>query len=213
MCGRFYVEPEDSYFIELAEKMNGSQLLSLLDGKVPRDSRERYGGEVMPGSVVPVLAPNRAGKTTVFPMRWGFSLQRTGSRRPGLMINARSETAGVKPLFSESWHQRRCIVPASFYFEWEHLTGPDGRKHTGQKYGIRPTGEGRTWLAGLYRLEAGVPSFVILTRQPAADICWIHDRMPLMLPESLTEGWISPDSEPEKYLSDALTETCWEKAE
>jgi hypothetical protein len=43
-------------------------------------------------------------------------------------MNARTETAPVKPTFKEAWASHRCIIPASWYYEWEHLTGNDGRK-------------------------------------------------------------------------------------
>ena len=37
-----------------------------------------------------------------------------------LLLNARSETAAEKPAFREDWRRHRCIVPATYYFEWEH---------------------------------------------------------------------------------------------
>ena len=43
------------------------------------------------------------------------------ARSSSPMVNARMETASTKPTFKESWERRRCIVPASYYFEWEHL--------------------------------------------------------------------------------------------
>ena len=115
MCGRFYVDPEDRYFRELAEAINRSPLLGRFSGKVPEASGS-YGGEVLPASVVPVLAPNRKGERAVFPMQWGYTLPpRPDSKKPALVINARSETAGSKPLFRESWGTRRCVIPATAY--------------------------------------------------------------------------------------------------
>ena len=212
MCGRFYVAPEDEYFRELAERISSSPLMDRFRGTLPAGANGRYSGEVAPTSVVPVLAPNRAGKQTVFPMKWGYTLPASGEKRPPLIINARSETAAEKPLFRDSWNSRRCVIPASAYFEWEHRMGFDGKPKVGQKYRIAPVSGKRTYLAGLYRLEDGLPSFVILTRAPADDLFWMHDRMPLMLPESEVPGWISPDGKPENSLTSALTETVWEKA-
>ena len=80
-----------------------------------------------------------------------------------LLVNARVETAAEKPTFKEAWEKHRCIVPASWYYEWEHLTGNSGQKKVGDKYMIQPRGSSMTWLAGLYRIEDGLPVFAVLT--------------------------------------------------
>ena len=50
---------------------------------------------------------------------------------------------------------------------------------------IQPKNSTMTWLCGLYRIEEGMPVFVILTREPGEEICFIHNRMPLIMPEDL----------------------------
>ncbi len=211
MCGRFYIEPEDPVIRDFMIQINRSPLAA--------GFRERYGqqvpaeGEILPSSVVPVLALNRAGKQKVFPMRWGFSLKdASGKGSSRLIINARSETAREKPLFREPWARHRCAVPASWYYEWEHTTQPDGKKKTGQKYAIRPRDGAAFWLAGMYRMEEGLPSFTILTRAPSGDVSWMHDRMPLMLPGSMAGEWISQESDPEAVSREAILSLTCEKA-
>lgn len=162
-------------------------------------------GEMRPTDVVPVIAPNKSGSRAVFPMKWGY----TGKT---LLMNARSETAAEKPTFKEDWQKHRCIVPASWYFEWHHLIGNDGKRCTGDKYMIQPKGATITWLCGLYRIEDGLPYFVILTRDPGEEIRFIHDRMPLIMPETLVNEWIRPDMKPEELLPYALTDMVYEKA-
>ena len=139
------------------------------------------------------------------PMKWGY----TGRT---LLMNARTETAAEKPTFREDWKKHRCAVPASWYFEWTHFPGGDGKMHTGDKYMIRPKDGGITWLCGLYRIENGLPVFVILTREPGEEIRFIHDRMPLILPEQYIDAWIRPDTKPEDLLDKALTEMVCGKA-
>ena len=168
-------------------------------------------GEVRPTNLVPVIAPSKTGARSVFPMVWGFSLPR--SRSP--LVNARVETAAVKPSFAESWRQRRCIIPASYYYEWDHTVNPaTGKKRTGDKYQIRPAGSDVTWLAGLYRLEdydgIRVPVFVVLTREPSDGIRFIHDRMPVILPGAAVDAWIAPGNEPEAVLEQCLTKIEYE---
>ncbi len=210
MCGRFYVEPEDEYFRELGKRIESSPLLGRFGGNVPGmpdGGNGSYGGEVFPENVVPVLAPNRAGEPSVFPMQWGFVLPASGGKPRPRLINARSETAAEKPLFRPSWEQRRCVIPATAYFEWEHLQDAGGRTRAGRKYRIRPLDGRRTYLAGLYRMENGLPVFVVLTRAPAGDLARIHDRMPVLLPEDALGDWIAPGGRPGELLRAALTET------
>ncbi len=200
MCTRYWLDdsPEVKAILEQMEH-TALTIRWLTQGEI------KTHGEIRPTDVVPVIAPNRAGKRTVFPMKWGFSGR-------SLLLNARTETAGTKPTFRDSWLQRRCAVPASWYFEWEHLTDAAGKKKTGAKYRIRPEGAGLTWLGGLYRIEEGLPVFVILTREPGEEIRFIHDRMPLILPENRLDDWIRPDGRPEELLGEALTGMTFEKA-
>ena len=53
---------------------------------------------------------------------------------------------------------------------------------------------------------------MILTREPGEEIRFIHDRMPLIMPEQLVNEWIRPDVKPEELLPYALTDMIFEKA-
>ena len=200
MCCRYLLE-ESPELRPIIEEMNRSPLAGRL---FPRESL-RISGEVRPSDVAPVLAPDRAGRRTVFPMKWGFSGK-------SLVINARAETAAERPLFRDSWQSRRCAVPSSCYFEWEHPAAPDGRRKTGTKYRLQVPDAPLTWLCGLYRMEEGIPCFVVLTRAPGEKIRFIHDRMPLILPESAVEDWIRPETRPEDLLSLARTDPAFRPA-
>ena len=122
------------------------------------------------------------------------------------------ETAAEKPTFRDAWKSHRCIVPASWYFEWAHLKSPDGKEKTGDKYLIQPAGSSLTWLCGLYRFEGEYPVFTILTREPSEELAQIHDRMPLILPKEQIDEWIRPNAKPVKLLAFALTDMVMEKA-
>lgn len=122
MCCRYFLE-DDPELMPIMEAVNRSPLAEKL---FPRQS-VHTAGDVRPADVVPVIAPDRKGARAVFPMQWGFA----GLQGKGLIINARCETAAVRPMFRESWTSRRCAVPASCYFEWEHLAAPGGKKKPG----------------------------------------------------------------------------------
>lgn len=200
MCGRVYMAPANQELREIVKEMNESKaaeyLLSVKNGTI------RTEGEIRPSDIVPALALNRKGEKRVFPMKWGFSVHNR------LIINARSETAAQKPAFSESWDRQRCIIPASWYFEWDH----NENKKNGQKYALKTEQSDIIWLAGLYRMEEGFPAFVILTRSAAENLTWMHDRMPVLFSRETAGEWIRPDIRPEKMIGKSMTEVRWEKA-
>ena len=199
MCCRYWTD-ESPELRPIVEEMNRSPLMKKWQDK----AKVKSYGEIFPTDVVPVIAPNRSGLRTVYPMKWGYSGK-------SLLMNARSETAAEKPTFRDDWARHRCIVPASWYFEWEHYPGSDGKKHTGDKYMIHPKDSAVTWLCGLYRIENGLPVFVILTREPGETLRFLHDRMPLIMPDELVTEWIRPDRKAEELLPRALTDLDFEK--
>ena len=192
--------PANPELRELVKEMNRSRLA----GRFRKDPEEMLSaeGEIRPSAVVPVLAMNRKREQQIFPMKWGFS------QKNGLLINARAETAAGKPTFREAWARHRCIIPASWYYEWEH----DEKKKPGQKYALKPENAELIWLAGLYRIEEGLPAFVILTRPAEENLTWMHDRMPVMLPYEKVHDWICPDSNPEALMNKCLKRVVWQKA-
>lgn len=207
MCTRYAL---DKTLEELQEIIDIAQRAPLTEKFIDTHARPlTIDGEVRPTDIVPVIAPNSKGEKSVFPMQWGF-MARDNKRK---LFNARLETAGTKPTFKESWQSRRCIIPAAYYYEWEHLKSPDGKEKTGDKYAIQPEGSTVTWLCGLYRIEDGYPVFVILTKEPTAELAKIHDRMPLMLPKEKINEWINPSSKPDDLLQYAISDMVVEKTD
>ena len=208
MCTRYYVElsPELRPIIEAARRSSLSERMVHHLGRPA--ARE---GEVRPTDIGAVIATTSRGTPGCFPMVWGFTSPASGSP----LVNCRVETAGVKPLWKESWARRRCVIPASWYYEWEHLVSPAGTKKTGDKYAIQPAGCTVTWLAGLYRIEDGYPHFTVLTRTPSPALARLHDRMPVILPSASIRTWISPSTPAETIKAIAgssLTDMIFEKS-
>ena len=112
-------------------------------------------GEVNPGDVAAVIASNRKLEPQAFGMKWGYSLP-DGK----LIFNTRSETAAKKAMFSDGIRQRRCLIPADYYYEWQK-TG-QGK----QKYKLALGDADGFFLAGIYRIEQGRPVLSILTKEP-----------------------------------------------
>ena len=187
MCGRFYFpETQDDGLAEriLQEAVRRRAALTG-DGTIAL-------GEVAPTETVAALAAGKNGEPGGYPMRWGF----TRYDGKGFIINTRSETALTKPMFRQSMLERRCLIPAAHYFEWEKR----GREKI--RYAIRPKAEGLMFLAGIYRFEEGekLPVMSILTREPSGEIRFIHDRMPVIFTEKTREAWLDRGADPAKAL-------------
>ena len=211
MCTRYLMElsPELRPIIEAARhsSLTGKMVDQL--GKALKTE-----GEVRPTDMVPVIAPDKKGVQQIYPMIWGFSFP--GMDRP--IVNARVETAPEKPSFKEGWKKRRCIIPASYYFEWDHIQ-VGNRMKVNDKYAIQPRNQQVTWLAGLYRIQQTdngfqYPVFTVLTRKPSVDLEKIHDRMPVILAEDVIADWINPAtfvSDVKKIAENSLTDMIIEK--
>lgn len=200
MCCRFYIKENDPDFVPILEGAETSGLYPRIQKAHP-DPLVR-GGEVRPTDVAAVLAMDKQQKPALFPMIWGFSTP--GRNVP--IINARSESAAEKPTFRDAWEKHRCVVPASWYFEWQHTPTEDGRGTVSTKFAIQPKDTEIMFLCGLYRIEENkLPAFIILTRQASEDVVSIHERMPLMLPKEAIKAWINPSVSAKTVLPYALT--------
>jgi putative SOS response-associated peptidase YedK len=125
-----------------------------------------------PVLVVHALARGRGTR----PLRWGLRGD----------INARAETAATRPAFRDSFRARRCLVPASGFYEWRRLRGQSTPFH------VRPRGGGLLGLAAVWGPDAGSgePGCVILTTEPNALVAPIHDRMPVIVPPEAYAQWL-----------------------
>ncbi|MGN1020350.1 MAG: SOS response-associated peptidase [Aristaeellaceae bacterium] len=186
MCGRYYIAEDD-----LSDEL--SRIIDELNRKKTPEGL-KTSGEIFPSDIVPVLANSRKQDVQPFAMRWGYAFP---NGRP--IINARSETAAQKPMFKDGMRQRRCVIPASHYFEWEKR----GAART--KYAIRPAHADTLYLAGIYHLENHdgviVPAFTILTRDATPGIAFIHPRMPVLLPPDATADWLNPNHNAEEVIT------------
>lgn len=160
-------------------------------------SSMKTAGDALPTDTLPVLACSRKMERAAFAMQWGYTVAGGGR-----VINARSETAAQKPLFQDGIKNRRCLIPAAWYYEWERR----GREKV--RYAIRPQGKGPAFLAGLYRVDAasGAAQFVVLTREAVGELALIHPRMPVILPTQAHAEWLNPRTDAQGLLREAITQ-------
>jgi putative SOS response-associated peptidase YedK len=123
--------------------------------------------------------------------KWGFP-KWDGK---GVIINARAESINEKPMFKKLLLSNRCIVPASYYFEWKQ---ENNRK---EKYKIKRPGS-NIYMAGLYNIVADNSRqlslfnqsmdvyYTIITRNSNDSVSRIHKRMPLIFDAQEMFDWL-----------------------
>ena len=185
MCGRYYLDtlPET-----LSEEFSVQET---------PDLTASY--NIAPTQLAPIVVA-ADGERRMGHARWGLipfwaKDEKIGSR----LINARSETADTKPAFRQAFRRRRCLVPASGFFEWKKM--PDKR----QPYAIKPTDRPLFAFAGLWErwknpADENVISFTILTRPASTAIANLHDRMPVMVTRDMMDFWLDPEGPADEQL-------------
>lgn len=180
MCGRY----------DLNE--TGSRLK--LKFNVPQLPTFEPSADVRPTEMRPIVRLTRHGDARECILaRWGLVPSWAKDIKFGTRcINARSETAAMMPAFKEAFKRKRCLIPASAFFEW---TGEKGRK---TKWRVTLKDEPLLAFAGLWEWwrdpahpgEPGLETYTILTTEPNDVLSDIHDRMPVIVLEKDYDEWL-----------------------
>lgn len=191
MCGR--------YAIEMLDKEYQAFMRRVLKAEPP-EAKARY--NIAPSQLAPVLRVVD-GSPKWEELRWGFRPAWLKDKNRA-QINARAEGVFESRMFKPSVLKRRCLVPASGWYEWQK-TGT-GRK---QPFYIHRTDGGTLSFAGIWTTwhdEDGKEeaSFAILTTEANALMENIHDRMPVILEERDFGAWLDPDFQDETKLAAML---------
>ena len=193
MCGRYVIED----YQELSERLVQVPLRYEFDLKPNWNAA--------PTQTLPVVV-EEGDAWVVRGMHWGLIPKWTkpGQRPKVMPINARSETAGEKPMFKALMRHRRCIVPANGFYEWQNRGGAK------QPYFIHPRDHDLFLFAGLWdEANAGpdgepIQSFTILTTEATAAMATIHDRMPVVVPDDTVPDWLDREETEAEPLEAAL---------
>ncbi|TLG75166.1 SOS response-associated peptidase [Methylocystis sp. B8] len=197
MCGRF------------TQHLSWEELQRLADliGQ-PRNLAPRY--NIAPTTQIEVIRPTAAGNELV-PMRWG--LAPSWWKKPlGALpatFNARAETVAEKPMFRSAFKSRRCVIPASGFYEW---TGKPGAKTP--HYFSSPDGR-LLALAALWESwrdpesDAKVDSATIIVGPANEWMQRFHNRMPVILDWRDVSAWMTGD-DPGTLLRPALEDALQE---
>jgi putative SOS response-associated peptidase YedK len=167
------------------------QLVELYQLSTPHSSNLEPRYNICPTDTIDVVV-HGGDQRALVPMRWGLipGWWRKPLKEMRLAIfNARSDSVADQPMFSESFAKRRCLIPASGYYEW--VTTPEGKqsyyftRRNGQIITIAGIQDGRTDPANGERLRS-CAMVITDANQFVADI---HDRMPVILEPKDFEQW------------------------
>lgn len=178
MCGRFVIGGD------FRDKLNE---LIAAEGIIPSDLPYQESGQDVFPSESSLVIHTGGRKLLAGEMLWGFSNQ----YRKGLIINARAETVREKNLFSDSIMNRRCLIPASGFYEWD--------PYKARFRFSRPDDE-LLLLAGIYHEEQGTPRYTILTTHANESMIPVHDRMPVMIGRDEIRPWLNDNEKLSDFL-------------
>ena len=185
MCGR-YVLAQD--YEELKKRFG-------LDFK---DFEMKPSYNIAPGQANPVIT-NGSGRS-IKAMNWGLIPH--WAKDPKIaykMINARSETVAEKPSYRDAFKSKRCLIPASGFYEWQK-SALDPKKKT--PIHIRLKESELFAFAGLWSLwknsESEIFSYTIITTEANDYLKEFHDRMPVILNQSDESKWLDHNTPTEE---------------
>lgn len=187
MCGRYTLAGKP---VDLEKQLRAN----LLHGTSLKPS-----WNIAPGSLVAAVLCNKPD--TILPVKWGLTpAWSVKSEKPLFLVNLRDDSIKTKPGFKQYLKNRRCIIPASGFYEWK----AEGK--TKQPYYFQCLNQEFMFFAGIWESpsqgESTNPMVSILTTNANALVGPIHNRMPVILHPEEAREWL--ESNHENTLIDLL---------
>jgi putative SOS response-associated peptidase YedK len=191
MCGRFTLQHP------------AATLAAWYDAILMPDFELHY--NIAPSSNIVAVRKTDEGRVGSL-MRWGFipSWAKDLSAMP-MLNNARGETLTEKPMFRQAFRRRRCLIPASGFYEWKAVPGQKSK----QPFYVSLKDGNPMSFAGLWeraRSADGTPvdTCTIITTEANAVLAPIHHRMPLLLERADWEDWLATEPVPDQRLTELI---------
>ena len=193
MCGRFAITLPDDAMAALFDAAPGNDLPG-----VPNYN-------VCPTNQVHTVTSDD-GHRRLRPMRWGFLPHWYKSPTDGpLLINARAETIAEKPAFRAACRERRCLIPASGFYEW--TKDAEGNR---LPWYIHPTEGDTLAFAGVWQVwdkaDEPLTTCAIVTTGANNAMSNIHHRMPVVLAKDNWAKWLGEEGKGAATLMQAAPE-------
>ncbi|WP_255547349.1 SOS response-associated peptidase [Fictibacillus sp. 26RED30] len=191
MCGRYMLYYEKDVIIDAFN----------LENEFDYDKRFNIAPSQQVLSIIKASSGNRAGY-----MKWGLVPSWANDPKIGnKLMNARSETVSEKPSFKNSFVQKRCLIPASGFYEWVIEEGVS--KKQPYKFTLRdkkPFAFAGVWSRWTGEVEGQQEERItcsILTKASNDSMKKYHHRMPVMLEPNVGENWLDRSASKDKLFS------------
>jgi len=185
MCSRYFLDAEGNVIAYTF--------------RVPPAGPLRKRFNIAPTQDAPVVRVSAEGQREIAMLRWGLVPSWAKDLSAGTkMINARSEGVHEKPAFREALKRRRCLVPATGFFEWK----PVGKRK--QPFAITLADRPLFAFAGLWEswrsAQKTIETFTIVTTDANDAVREIHDRMPVILSRDDEDAWLEAEPDAARTL-------------
>ncbi|TAW65997.1 SOS response-associated peptidase [Rhizobium ruizarguesonis] len=184
MCGRFTFEHEWPAFIDLYD----------LPWDVERGRNTAARFNIAPTQSVLMVRNDVGGRQIAEEARWWLVPFWAKEMPKAAMFNARIETVDTAPAFREAFKSKRCLIPASAFYEWT-VSQSDGKK---DPWHIHLPGETPFSFAGIWAHNGalGVTSCSIVTMPAGDPMSKLHDRQPIILDPAAYKEWLDVGTAP-----------------
>jgi putative SOS response-associated peptidase YedK len=124
-------------------------------------------------------------------MSWGLVLSWQKNGKDIKLINSRSDTLMTKPSFKRKLEFQRCLIPATGFYEWDHIKG----KRLPYYFSLK--NKAMFSFAGIYEKD----TYSIITTDANDIVCTVHNRMPVIISREDETKWLSPDINDEEIYN------------
>jgi putative SOS response-associated peptidase YedK len=199
MCGRYAIAPSRNDAWATMGELLGARIEEMLAALQPQFN-------IAPSTQIPIIRQNPQTRE-IEPLlaRWGFIPHWWKEiKPPTFSINARQEEAATKPMWRDAYVQRRCLIPATHWYEWRQ--DPAGK----QPFALTAAAGESFCFAGLYSKwkppgsDEAIYTAAIITRPAAESIAQVHDRMPVILHPQVWRAWLDPATQDKAAVKDIL---------
>jgi putative SOS response-associated peptidase YedK len=177
MCGRFTLH----FSREMFE--------TLFNVTTPQELSPRY--NIAPSQLVPVIRTYADDSRHLDLLRWGLIPSWARDEAIGhKLINARAETAQEKPSFRSALRYRRCVIPASGFYEWQVVEGKKAPRYI-TRSDQSPFAFAGLWDTWRNQDRGETATCAILTTGANRLLAPLHDRMPVILKPMYLDLWLN----------------------